>query len=102
MIKSGDKVKVSQSNGLTFRDGPHPFGGIIFKIPNDTVLAVTDVLDVEHLWINFEYNGRTGWAVADDKLGTVNVKVLAKPKKAPKKPRKKTYPKKKPKKTIAS
>ena len=80
MFTKGSKVKVIQSNGLSLRDGPGPSGTILCKIPNETILVVKGNLVTEHFWINVEYQGRNGWAVADDGQGTVNVKVLPKPK----------------------
>ncbi len=80
MFTKGSKVKVSQSNGLSLRDYPDPSGNILYRIPNETILTVKGNLVTEHFWINVEYQERNGWAVADDGQGTVNVKVLPKPK----------------------
>ena len=87
MYTRGSIVKVTQSNGLSLRDGPSPSGTILCKIPNETTLAVKGNRVTEHFWINVEYHGVSGWAVADDGAGTVNVKTFAKPKKKPKRRR---------------
>ncbi len=94
MFTKGSKVKVIQSNGLSLRDGPSPSGTILCKIPNETILVVKGNLVTEHFWINVEYQGRNGWAVADDGLGTVNVKILPKPQKPKRRYRKRPKAKK--------
>lgn len=81
MYPKKSSVRVTQSNGLSLRDRPHPTGTIIKKIPCESNLIVRDTYDAEHVWIQVDYAGLTGWAVADDKLGTVNIKLLDTPKK---------------------
>ncbi len=88
MYTKGSKVKVAQSNGLSLRDGPNPSGTILYKIPNETILTVKGNLVSECFWINVEYQGLNGWAVADDGRGTVNVKILPKPVKSKRRYRK--------------
>lgn len=81
-LTKGDKVKVAQSNGLSFRDSHNGLGTILYKIPNETVLTVIDTYQVvDCVWINVKYRNLSGWAVADNGMGITNVKALPKPKK---------------------
>ena len=80
MYKPGDKVKVAQSNGLTFRNGPNILGDIIRSIPNTTELTVLNVVEGPLTWLNVTYENIEGWIVAKNNVGDVNVKVLPKPK----------------------
>ncbi len=90
MFTKGSQVKIIQSNGLSLRDSPSPAGTILCKIPNEIILVVKGNLVTDHFWINVEYRGLTGWAVADDGLGTDNVRTLTKPKRRYRKKAKKT------------
>jgi hypothetical protein len=80
MYKSGDRIKVTQSNGLTFRNGPNILGNIIRSIPDRTELVVLNVVKDSLTWLNVTYENIEGWIVAENGVGDVNVKVLPKPK----------------------
>ena len=79
MYKSGDRVQIDQSNGLTFRNGPNILGNVIRSIPNRTELTVLNVVDGSLTWLNVTYENIEGWIVAKNNIGDVNVKVLPKP-----------------------
>ena len=82
MYGKGNKVKVAQSNGLSFRDSHNSLGTILYKIPNETVLTIVDSYRVvDCVWLNVKYQNLSGWIVADNGRGITNVKVLPKPKK---------------------
>ena len=90
MYRKGSKVKVAQSNGLSFRDSHNALGTILYKIPNETVLTVSNTYRVvDCIWINVEYRDLSGWVLADNGVGTTNIKVLPKPKKPKRRYRKK-------------
>ena len=81
MYKSGDKIKIAQSNGLTFRNGPNIFGDTLRVIPNETKLTVLNIAEDKSLtWLNVVYENLDGWIVAKNGVGDTNVKVLPKPK----------------------
>ena len=91
MYKKGNKVKVTQSNGLPLRDNPNYAGTVLHKIPNETVFKILDIHTVvDCFWINVEYLNSTGWIVADNGVGTINVKIISKPKRRYQKKAKKT------------
>lgn len=81
MYKVGSKIKVAQSNGVPFRDNPNYTGTVLYEIPNETILTILDVYSVvDCFWVNVEYLDSSGWIVADNGVGTINIKVISKPK----------------------